>query len=81
MIKSTPPHEHFFGSTTIGEKGQVVIPAATRTALKLKKGERLLVFAMGNGMVVLAKLEHLAKFEQHMAQRLESIRKAVKSTK
>ncbi len=77
------PHSNpvFYGTTTLGEKGQVVIPAAARDALKLKKGEKLLVFSMGHGMLALAKLEHLAQFEQHMTKRLAAIRKAVGSVK
>lgn len=71
----------FYGTTTIGEKGQAVIPAEARAAMKLKPGEKLLVFSMGHGMLALMKLEHLAKFEQHMAKRLADIRKAVKSAK
>lgn len=71
----------FYGTTTVGEKGQVVIPAEARDAMKLKKGEKLLVFSMGHGMLALAKLEHLAKFEKHMTQRLAAIRKAVTSVK
>ncbi|MFA6525391.1 MAG: AbrB/MazE/SpoVT family DNA-binding domain-containing protein [Patescibacteria group bacterium] len=78
----TPHEEHvFYGTTTIGEKGQVVIPAEAREKMNLKKGEKLLVFSMGNGMIALSKLENLAKFEQHMAQRLDAIRKAVRSAK
>ncbi|HEY0010872.1 MAG TPA: AbrB/MazE/SpoVT family DNA-binding domain-containing protein [Candidatus Paceibacterota bacterium] len=34
-----------FGVTSMGEKGQVVIPADIRTALKFKKGEKLIVMA------------------------------------
>jgi len=77
------PHDKqsFYGTTTLGEKGQVVIPAEARTAMKLKKGEKLLVFSMGGGMLALTKLENLAKFEHHMTKRLEAIRKAVKSVK
>lgn len=77
------PHknETFYGTTTLGEKGQVVIPAEARETMKLKKGEKLLVFSMGQGMLALTKLENLAKFEKHMTQRLEAIRKAVQSSK
>ncbi len=77
------PHknETFYGTTTLGEKGQLVIPAEARETMKLKKGEKLLVFSMGQGMLALTKLENLAKFEKHMTQRLEAIRKAVKSIK
>lgn len=77
------PHANpeFYGTTTLGEKGQVVIPAEARVAMKLKKKEKLLVFSMGHGLLALAKIENLARFEQHMSKRLDSIRKAVRSTK
>lgn len=75
-------HDHvFYGTTTLGEKGQIVIPADARKVLKLKKGEKLLVFSMGHGMLALAKLEHLAKFQEHLMEKLASIQKAVKSVK
>lgn len=78
-----PSHHHhiFYGTTTVGEKGQIVIPADARKVLKLKKGEKLLVFSMGNGMLALTKLEHLAKFQEHLLEKLASIQKAVKSVK
>jgi len=76
-----PHQETFYGTTTVGEKGQVVIPSEARVALSLKKKEKLLVFSMGAGMLVLSKLENLQRFEQHMSKRLNAIRKAVKETK
>lgn len=42
--------DHLIGTTTIGEKGQIVIPADIRDKLKLKKGEKLLVFARDGGL-------------------------------
>ena len=76
------PHQHFYGTTTIGEKGQVVIPAEARQALNLKKGEKMLVFGMGSNMVTLTKLAHLAEFEAHLMQGLKEIRRArIKATK
>lgn len=69
----------FYGATTLGEKGQVVIPAEAREKLKLKKGQKLLVFSMGHGMIAFAKLEHLARFEEHMRKHLQTIRAATRS--
>jgi len=34
----------FFGTTTIGEKGQVVIPAEIRKKLNIKNGGKFIVF-------------------------------------
>ena len=71
----------FYGSTTLGVRGQVVIPAEARTKFGIKEGDKLLVFGMGNGMIAFAKPEHMLKFEKHLADHLKSIRKAVRFTK
>ncbi|TRZ93871.1 AbrB/MazE/SpoVT family DNA-binding domain-containing protein [bacterium] len=34
-----------YGAATIGERGQLVIPAELRKALKIKSGDQLMVFA------------------------------------
>jgi AbrB family looped-hinge helix DNA binding protein len=34
-----------YGSVTVGERGQLVIPAELRRALKIKSGDQLMVFA------------------------------------
>lgn len=70
----------FYGTTTIGEKGQVVVPAEARKIMKVKKGEKLLVFGMGKDMIILSKLSNLEKFVSHMSKRLESIREIIKKT-
>lgn len=36
----------FYGSTTVGEKGQVVLPADLRRDLKIKAGDKLAVMVM-----------------------------------
>lgn len=34
----------FLGATTVGERGQIVIPAEARKALNINSGDKLLVF-------------------------------------
>jgi AbrB family looped-hinge helix DNA binding protein len=70
----------FYGSTVIGEKGQVVIPKEAREDLKLKKGDKLLVFGMGE-MIALMKLSNLKKFMKYLEENLRSIKKIVKKEK
>ncbi len=55
----------FFGSVTVGERGQVVIPADAREELGLSPGDKLLVFKspFGGGVAVLKPGE----FERHVA--------------
>jgi len=69
--------EMVYGTTTIGEKGQVVIPAEARKALGLVPGEKLLVFGMGREMLALAKLSDLERFASHLASRVEAIRTVI----
>jgi len=70
----------FYGTTTLGEKGQVVIPVQARQVMNLKKGEKLLVFGMGHDMLALSKLAKLEKFASHLAERLDAIRKIIRKT-
>lgn len=56
-------HGKCYGSTAMGERGQVVIPAEAREELELKPGEKLIVF--GNprrGTVILIKSDIMTKF-------------------
>ena len=68
--------EEFYGTTTLGEKGQIVIPVEARTGLNLKKGDKLLVFSVG-GMIVCAKLANLQKFASHLAEKAAKIRSLI----
>lgn len=81
MAKQNKKQGQFYGTTTIGEKGQIVIPVEARDKFGIKKGEKLLVFGMGDDMLVIAKLENLAKIESHLANQLETIRKIMTKEK
>lgn len=61
----------FYGSTTVGEKGQVVIPMEARKAMKLLKGEKLLVFGKGTDMLALAKISQIHRLAEDLSERLE----------
>lgn len=70
----------FYGTTTVGEKGQIVVPAEARTSMKVKRGDKLLVFGLGTDMVILSKLSNLEKFASHLSKRLTAIREIIKKT-
>ena len=69
---------HFFGTTTIGEKGQLVIPAEARKNMGLKSGDKLLVFGMGHNMIALSRADQLEKLADHLSNKLEGIREMLK---
>jgi len=80
MAKKHKNIEFFYGTTTLGEKGQAVIPAEARETMDLKKGEKLLVFGMGHDMLVFSKLSKLEKFASELSDRLKAIRQIIKKT-
>lgn len=71
----------FFGTTTVGERGQVVIPSEAREAMGIEKGEKLLVFGIGKEMIAFSKLEHIEKITSELSKKLETLKDAVKKTK
>ncbi|MGD9496262.1 MAG: AbrB/MazE/SpoVT family DNA-binding domain-containing protein [Armatimonadota bacterium] len=62
-----PPglEELFVGSVTVGERGQVVIPARAREKMALVPGDKLLAFIHPGGQMVslckVSMLEHLSR--------------------
>lgn len=43
-------NDEFFGTATVGERGQVVIPAEIRKIFKIKPGDRLVVMGKSGHM-------------------------------
>ncbi len=69
--------DNFFGSTTIGKKGQVVVPMETRKKMGWKESDKLLVFGLSNNTVVLTKLEHVKKFANNLEKKLNKVKKYI----
>ncbi|MCX5714604.1 MAG: AbrB/MazE/SpoVT family DNA-binding domain-containing protein [Candidatus Omnitrophica bacterium] len=53
-----------YGSVTIGERGQLVIPATLRKALGIKPGDQLMVFAKLDKKII--SLMHARDFSQFL---------------
>jgi AbrB family looped-hinge helix DNA binding protein len=68
----------FFGSTTMGERGQVVIPQEAREALGLEKGEKLLVMGFKGGNLMLMKFSNFKKMQEKLAKTQDFINKILK---
>ncbi len=72
-----------YGTATVGERGQVVIPAEARKELDISPSDKLLVFGNpSRGSLILARAdimsEHLAKAINTMTSFEEMIRNDVK---
>ncbi|MFA6995133.1 MAG: AbrB/MazE/SpoVT family DNA-binding domain-containing protein [Patescibacteria group bacterium] len=70
--------DKFFGSTTIGKKGQVVIPMETRKKMLWKEGDKLLVFGLENGVVAITKLGKLKEFASHLEKKMNKVKQYIK---
>ena len=71
----------FFGSTTVGKKGQVVIPMETRKKMVWQEGDKLLVFGLENGAVVLTKIDKLKEFAGHLEKKLNKVNQYINNIK
>lgn len=72
---------NFFGSTTVGKKGQVVIPMEIRKIMKLSEGEKLLVFGVEDSTVVLTKFSQAKEFVSHLEKRISKANQIIGKSK
>ena len=63
----------FYGSVTVGERGQIVIPAEARTELGYGPGDKLLIVRHPNhkGLMVF-KLDHAKQFLEELSNAIDS---------
>ena len=55
--------DHFFGAVTVGERGQVVIPAEARKRFDIAPGDKLLIMGdPGRRSLMLCKMDTLREF-------------------
>ncbi|MGE5392415.1 MAG: AbrB/MazE/SpoVT family DNA-binding domain-containing protein [Candidatus Saccharibacteria bacterium] len=59
MISNT---DKLYGSTTVGARGQVVIPSEARKDLNIKPGDQLLVMGKFGRLIGMIKLDELHDF-------------------
>ncbi|MDD6039164.1 MAG: helix-turn-helix domain-containing protein [bacterium] len=63
-VPMPPKGKHAFGIVTVGDKGQVVIPAKARKIFDIKPGDRMFVLGDENaGLAILKEEEFLAVFQ------------------
>jgi len=67
-----------FGTATIGEKGQVVIPTEIRKKLKIKTGGKFIVFLAPTGAVVFIPVGQFGKMVFEFDKNLAKFKKLAK---
>jgi AbrB family looped-hinge helix DNA binding protein len=66
----------FYDSVTVGERGQVVIPARARKDLGIKHKDKLIVLrAMGKMGIVLIHTKHMSHLFDKMTKHIGKIKK------
>lgn len=64
-----------YGTTTVGTKGQVVIPSEARDALNIQPGDRLYVVSTSDGAgIVLLKEEKLSEMVDNLTAQVDIFR-------
>ncbi len=69
--KKFQKHDKFYGTTTLGARGQLVIPALAREELKLKPGDQLVVMGKFGKVLGLMKTEAMQSFVETIMKNLE----------
>lgn len=72
----------FYGATTIGERGQVVVPAEARKDLDLSPSTKVMVFSgpIGEGLLII-KADSVAEMLGRASKMLSGVEEVLKSTK
>ena len=76
-MKEFPPMPKVYGTVTIGERGQVVIPAKLRKEYGLGAGEKLIVIGKNGGPIGLIPAQQFNAFISQHEQFLAQVRKTL----
>ena len=72
--KQEKAEERFYGTVTVGERGQVVIPAELRKELEIQAGDKLLIWKHPSGKgVMLFPVDSVREFMNRMLANLEHV--------
>ena len=78
-------HNNFYGVTTIGTKGQVVIPAEARDQMGLQPGDKVVIMGkkhpQGFGMVCICPIAAAEKFVETLTAHLNETQATIKRVK
>jgi len=70
--------ELFYGTVTVGERGQIVVPAQARADLDINPGNKLLVFGHPHQLgLMIVNVANVGQIMTFMEQALEQMRKHI----
>lgn len=65
-----------YGAVTVGERGQIVIPAQLRESFGIKAGDKLIVFSKLGEMINLIPAQQFNEFLDHMSGVIAKIKRS-----
>ena len=69
--------DRFYGTATVGERGQIVIPAEARKRHQIETGDKLLIMGAPSGKgLMLCKIDEIRDFMTMFLQGLERVEAA-----
>lgn len=74
MSHFSPDDFKFYGMTTIGERGQIVIPKEVRAVMRIRSGEKFFVFAHDDEIIAMIKPEKFSALIKDMTTVLKKIK-------
>lgn len=78
----TPHDSAFYGTATVGAKGQIVIPAKAREEMGINPGDMLVIFGhKDRKMIGICPAENVEAMLAEMTKKLNTIRTVIKETK
>ena len=69
--KKFQKHDKFYGTTTLGARGQVVIPAGARKDMNLKPGDQIVVMGKFGKVLAMMKTDAMQSFVETIMKNLE----------
>lgn len=63
-------HGQLIGSTTVGERGQIVIPKTIRDRLKMKPGMQVMVMQHGDSPIMVLPIEQMQEMIKQLSERV-----------
>lgn len=67
-----------YGTTTMGERGQVVIPKPLREEMKIKDGDKFIVFSPPASGIFLVPSKDIGKIVDKFSKKLTQLKKFIK---
>lgn len=75
MMHCSPNNFKFYGLTTAGERGQIVIPKEVRVAMKIRPGNKFFIFVHDGEIIAMIKPEKFNSLIKEMTGVLKKIKK------